>query len=812
MRKEMNVWRGEGRTAVEGGDEARGTVELFCEERKTFGTVSDVQNKINRKNDNGISLDSIDNETLTVDTNICRPAFSTSSFSTTPAIISFSTQSLSPSAASSNLPLLCLLATRTALTDIVTATLLLMVKKVLFHLISAILETKLAQKPSFSTSMFFSASLIQRLESSSSSSSFSSFSSFSSSSSSSSHPPSSSTHCSCLSSDGSTFLPHLHLFKVDVFLTAETLAELIYLVVQTKEMVSTMVGAVKMLMGEDEAENKEGEEGEEEGKEKKEAIQTNPFDEKALQTKETNENNLRSELSQNDASQSSSSSSSSFSSLLSHISFPLCSIGVSISSISFQMFFTFCTAIEAHADAAFLCVPLLPTLLSNVYLQPLFTGGIIRDEGDGGDGKEEGEEEGKGKEEGERERGEEREQKTNSISSIITNILFRSQSMTEHESSHGLPLVHLSRITAGLCKQQILQRSEESLWNRRSYTLYTTSPFSSINLSHPPLLVRNVPCSSLASRMADPSLAFVWGREGREGRERGKGEKEGRREDNSSSDVVNSVGNANIIQTLLSLTAVLHPFHTFDASAEHVLSSGGRYFSNEQSSTPSSFYAPSFSASYNSSSSYASSSDLASSSSTPQMQSLHPHSHHHSSSSQHSPPPPPPPPHPEISSADWQKDAMERAFLSAVQGWSPLEELKRREENAMQLFRMYEQTREKERGKNGRKGKNGREDGNKGSERANDGNCENVELKGNNEEGSQKSISEPLLTSATVSMKTAQISSKGNKNNRNMNNSSKNSFSTSTSSSSSSFSSSPSSSPSSSSSSSYCISSFFASS
>ncbi|KAH7820252.1 uncharacterized protein MONOS_17851 [Monocercomonoides exilis] len=29
MRKEMNVWRGEGRTAVEGGDEARGTVELF---------------------------------------------------------------------------------------------------------------------------------------------------------------------------------------------------------------------------------------------------------------------------------------------------------------------------------------------------------------------------------------------------------------------------------------------------------------------------------------------------------------------------------------------------------------------------------------------------------------------------------------------------------------------------------------------------------------------------------------------------------------------------------------------------------------
>ncbi|KAH7829389.1 uncharacterized protein MONOS_16639 [Monocercomonoides exilis] len=29
MRKEMNVWRGEGRTAVEGGDEERGTVELF---------------------------------------------------------------------------------------------------------------------------------------------------------------------------------------------------------------------------------------------------------------------------------------------------------------------------------------------------------------------------------------------------------------------------------------------------------------------------------------------------------------------------------------------------------------------------------------------------------------------------------------------------------------------------------------------------------------------------------------------------------------------------------------------------------------
>ncbi|KAH7829026.1 uncharacterized protein MONOS_11701 [Monocercomonoides exilis] len=42
MRKEMNGWRGEGRAAVEGGDEARDTVELFCEERKTFGTVSDV--------------------------------------------------------------------------------------------------------------------------------------------------------------------------------------------------------------------------------------------------------------------------------------------------------------------------------------------------------------------------------------------------------------------------------------------------------------------------------------------------------------------------------------------------------------------------------------------------------------------------------------------------------------------------------------------------------------------------------------------------------------------------------------------------
>ncbi|KAH7818025.1 uncharacterized protein MONOS_16722 [Monocercomonoides exilis] len=42
IRNEMSLWRGEGRAAVEGLDAANGVTELFCEERKTFGTVSDV--------------------------------------------------------------------------------------------------------------------------------------------------------------------------------------------------------------------------------------------------------------------------------------------------------------------------------------------------------------------------------------------------------------------------------------------------------------------------------------------------------------------------------------------------------------------------------------------------------------------------------------------------------------------------------------------------------------------------------------------------------------------------------------------------
>ncbi|KAH7822559.1 uncharacterized protein MONOS_11869 [Monocercomonoides exilis] len=86
------------------------------------------------------------------------------SFSTTPSIISFSTQPLGPSAASSNRLLLRLLATRTALNAIVTATLLLMVKKDLPHKISAFFETHYDQKPSSSPSMSISASLIQRLK------------------------------------------------------------------------------------------------------------------------------------------------------------------------------------------------------------------------------------------------------------------------------------------------------------------------------------------------------------------------------------------------------------------------------------------------------------------------------------------------------------------------------------------------------------------------------------------------------------------------------------------------------------------------
>ncbi|KAH7817671.1 uncharacterized protein MONOS_14439 [Monocercomonoides exilis] len=42
MRKEMNVWRGERRAAVEGGEAANGTAELFCEERGIFSTIPDV--------------------------------------------------------------------------------------------------------------------------------------------------------------------------------------------------------------------------------------------------------------------------------------------------------------------------------------------------------------------------------------------------------------------------------------------------------------------------------------------------------------------------------------------------------------------------------------------------------------------------------------------------------------------------------------------------------------------------------------------------------------------------------------------------
>ncbi|KAH7817078.1 uncharacterized protein MONOS_8012 [Monocercomonoides exilis] len=93
---------------------------------------------------------------------------SMSSSRTTPAIMSFSTQPISPSATSSNLPLLRLLATRAALTAIVTAIVTalrkLMVKKDLFHNISAIFETHHDQKPSSSPSMSISASLIQQLK------------------------------------------------------------------------------------------------------------------------------------------------------------------------------------------------------------------------------------------------------------------------------------------------------------------------------------------------------------------------------------------------------------------------------------------------------------------------------------------------------------------------------------------------------------------------------------------------------------------------------------------------------------------------
>ncbi|KAH7822560.1 uncharacterized protein MONOS_11870 [Monocercomonoides exilis] len=47
MRKEMNVWRKEVMPAVEGGDDARDTAELLCEERGIYSTVPDAQNKIN---------------------------------------------------------------------------------------------------------------------------------------------------------------------------------------------------------------------------------------------------------------------------------------------------------------------------------------------------------------------------------------------------------------------------------------------------------------------------------------------------------------------------------------------------------------------------------------------------------------------------------------------------------------------------------------------------------------------------------------------------------------------------------------------
>ncbi|KAH7815071.1 uncharacterized protein MONOS_15120 [Monocercomonoides exilis] len=83
---------------------------------------------------------------------------------TIPAIVSFSAQPLCPSAASSNRLLLRLLAPRTALTAIVTATLLLMVKKDLPHKISALFETHYDQKPSSSPSMSISSFLIQRLK------------------------------------------------------------------------------------------------------------------------------------------------------------------------------------------------------------------------------------------------------------------------------------------------------------------------------------------------------------------------------------------------------------------------------------------------------------------------------------------------------------------------------------------------------------------------------------------------------------------------------------------------------------------------
>ncbi|KAH7825890.1 uncharacterized protein MONOS_3082 [Monocercomonoides exilis] len=268
MRKEMNEWRGEGRAAVEGGDEARGTAELFCEERGINGAVPDAQNKINRKNDNNnFSFDAVERGSCAISANILldpllfassvffedqqlllsasenaifvallrieytqkegqysilpsllkfswvplvyvcpfqlshpltpivitlpskllSASFTSSSefsipslftscvasisisqsmppFSTIPSIVSFSAQPLCPSAASSNLPLLRLLATRAALNAIVTATLLLMVKKDLPHKISALFETHYDQKPSSSPSMSISASLIQRLK------------------------------------------------------------------------------------------------------------------------------------------------------------------------------------------------------------------------------------------------------------------------------------------------------------------------------------------------------------------------------------------------------------------------------------------------------------------------------------------------------------------------------------------------------------------------------------------------------------------------------------------------------------------------
>ncbi|KAH7822931.1 uncharacterized protein MONOS_8543 [Monocercomonoides exilis] len=187
MRKEMNVWRGEGRAAVEGVDEARGTAELFCEVRGIYSNESDVHNKINRKNDeNNFSLNAMERELYAINANILLdPLLFASSvfFKNQQLLLSASENAIfvSPQRIACVPSIKKTLLELTSLTfqvvplcieypqkgeqhSILTFSLKLMVKKDLLHKISAIFETHHVQKPSSSPSMFISASLIQRLE------------------------------------------------------------------------------------------------------------------------------------------------------------------------------------------------------------------------------------------------------------------------------------------------------------------------------------------------------------------------------------------------------------------------------------------------------------------------------------------------------------------------------------------------------------------------------------------------------------------------------------------------------------------------